>query len=419
MTNTTTAHRAGPLAGTVILDLTTALSGPYATMLLASFGARVIKVENPRTAGDSSRNNAPYITERGLSAQRQSVDDMSLSMMLRGRNKESIVLDMKDPQERDRFLRLVEHADIVVENFSGGVTTRLGVDYATLKQVKPDLIYTSITGFGTLGGKDGLRAMDAIVQAMSGVMYTAGEEGDAPVRFGLPLGDLTAPLFAVMGTLAAVMHRERTGEGQFVDVSMLGSLTSMVAIEPFEALESIGIPQRTGAFVPRLAPFGTFATRDGYFSVSAPTDPMAASVFRGIGRSDLSEDPRFTSRDARVRHANELHGLIQDWAVERTVDQAVEELRAAGAPVAPVRTPMEALRDPQVLARGEVVELPSSVATGEQLLGSGVPIVMSGVDLDLSRPAPGLGEHTDQVLREFLGEATEAVGALGADESAP
>lgn len=397
------AERPGPLAGTVILDLTTALSGPYATMLLAALGARVIKIENPRTAGDSSRNNSPYITDHGLSARRERPEDMSLSMMLRGRNKESVVLDLKVPAERETFLGLVRHADVVVENYSAGVTSRLGIDEATLRALKPELIYTSITGFGTQGGTEGLRAMDAIVQALSGIMYTAGEEGEAPVRLGLPLGDLTAPLFAVIGTLAAKLHRDRTGEGQFVDVSMLGALTSLVAIEPFEALEQFGIPQRTGAFVPRLAPFGTFATRDGFFSVSAPTDSMAAAVFAGMGRADLSEDPRFSTRDARVSHANELHGLMQDWAAEQDTDTAVADLAAAGAPVAPVRQPAAALRDPQVLARGEVVRLPTGDAVEEPVYGSGVPIVMSGIDVTLDRPAPHLGQDTEAVLQEFLG----------------
>ncbi len=409
--NTTNATVSGPLSGVVILDLTTALSGPYATMLLASLGARVIKIENPGTGGDSSRNNAPYVTSHGLAVQREDEQDMSLSMMLRGRNKESVLLDLKDPQDHSRFLGLVEHADIVVENFSAGVTSRLGVDYEQLKSVKPDLIYTSITGFGSTGNNDGLRAMDAIVQALSGVMFTAGEEGEAPVRFGLPLGDLAAPLFAVIGTLTAVLHRQQTGEGQLVDVSMLGALTSMVAIEPFEALERFGIPQRTGAFVPRLAPFGTFQTLDGFCSLSAPTDPMAASVFRGMNRPELAQDERFINRDARVAHANELHGLIQDWASVRTTEQAVAELSAAGAPVAPVRSPDQAIRDPRVLARGEVVQLSAGPNLEEPVFGSGVPIVMSSIDLSLGRQAPRLGEHTESVLNEFLNRDAVPSGA--------
>jgi len=223
---------------------------------------------------------------------------------------------------------------------------------------------------------------------MSGVMFTAGEDGQDPVRFGLPVGDLIAPLYAVIGTLAAQRHLERTGEGQFVDVSMLGALTSLVAIEPFETLEALGIPQRTGAHVPRWAPFGTFATRDGFFALSAPTDPMARSVFAGLGMPELGADPRFATRDGRVAHAAQLHGIIQDWAATLGNDEAVARLAGAGAPVAPVRQPAEAIRDAQVLARGEVVPLVGEAGAEGTVYGSGVPIRMSRVSATLDAPAP-------------------------------
>lgn len=396
--NTETA----PLAGKTVIDLTTALAGPYATLLLAGLGARVIKVENPTRGGDSSRNNSPYVTADGISLGRTADEDMSVSMMLRGRGKESITLNLKHPGSRQVLFDLITEADILVENYSAGVTKRLGIDYASVRHLNEKLVYTSISGFGASNGNGDRKAMDTIVQALSGVMMTAGEPGQPPVRFGLPIGDLSAPLFAVIGTLAAVLHAEHSGQGQHVDVSMLGALTSLVACEPFDALESVGFPLRTGDYVPRLAPFGTFRAADGYFAICAPTDQFAAGVLQAIGRKDLLESEDFGSRDARVANADRLHGLIAGWAAERPLAEVLQALTAHGAPAAPVRTTAEAVRDPLVVSRGEVVPL-SHPKFGhfDGLYGSGLPMVFSESVTSLDAPAPYLGEHTDSVLAQL------------------
>jgi len=406
-----------PLEGKVVLDLTTAMAGPMATLFLAGLGARVIKIENPSRGGDSSRGNSPYVTAEGLSPSRSGDADMSVSMMLRGRNKESVTLDLKSEAGRAVFLDLARQADLVVENYAAGTTQRLGVDYDSVKDLNPRLVYVSISGFGQQGGSG--KAMDTIVQALSGLMMTAGEDGDEPVRFGLPIGDLAAPLFAVIGALAAVIEAERSGRGQHVDVSMLGALTSLVACEPFDAFETIGMPLRTGSFVPRLAPFGVFRSADGWFALCGPTDEFARGVFAAIGRPDLAEDPRFARRDARVGNADELHALIGAWAASLPTAEIVERFDAEGVPAAPVRSTAEAVRDPLVLSREEVVRLRHPVH-GEvaELYGSGLPIRMSASPTSLDRPAPRLGEHTESVLSEFLGldgerlEELRRVGAL-------
>lgn len=391
-----------PLDGVTVLDLTTALAGPYATLLLAGLGARIVKIENPATGGDAARNNSPYLTSAGLDLDRGEETDLSVSMLSRSRNKESITLDLKDPRGRQIFLDLAAEADIVVENFSAGVTQRLGIDYATVRAVNPRIVYTSISGFGADGGDD--RAMDTIIQALSGMMMTAGEPGAGPVRFGVPVGDLVAPLFAVIGTLAAVTQRTTSGTGQHVDVSMLGSLTSLVAAEPFDAYEEIGLEYRTGEHVPRLAPFGVFEAADGWFAICAPTDKFAHGVLRAIGRPELTEDPRFARRDQRVRHAEELHQMIADWARERASGDLLAALTAWQVPVAPVREPGEAVRDPRVLKRNEVVQLtPPAGHSDAEVYGPGIPFLLSDADTTLERPAPQLGQHTDAVLSELLG----------------
>jgi CoA:oxalate CoA-transferase len=402
-----------PLDGLTVIDLTTALAGPYATLLLAGLGARVIKVENPATGGDAARNNSPYLGPDGLHVQRNSEDDMSISILSRARNKESITVDLKDPRGKRILLDLVAKADILVENYSSGVTSRLGISYADLKDVNPRLIYTSISGFGSdqTGGTG--KAMDTIIQALSGVMMTAGEPGGAPVRFGLPVGDLVAPLFAVIGTLGAVIHRNETGRGQHVDVSMLGSLTSLLAAEPFDAFELLGLPTRTGELVPRLAPFGTFAAADGWFALCAPTDKFAHGVLEAMERPDLASDERYRHRDGRVRHANELHGMIADWAAGLPAAEAIARLEARGVPSAEVRHPLEAVRDPRVLARGEVVPLAHPNGNyGVDIFGPGLPFVMSGSETSLNQPAPRLGEHNDEVLAGVLGYSSQEIDEL-------
>lgn len=402
-----------PLAGRTVVDLTTALAGPYATLLLAGLGARVIKVENPHTGGDSSRGNAPYLGRDGLRLGRAHDDDMSVSMLLRGRGKQSVTLDLKHPDGVAVLSDLVRRADVLVENYSAGVTGRLGIDYAAMREVNPRLVYTSVSGFGAQGGP--AKAMDTIIQALSGIMGTAGSEGDDPVRGGLPVGDLVAPLFAVIGTLAAVMQADRTGVGQHVDVSMLGALTSLVACEPFDAYAAVGLARRTGSLVPRLAPFGLFEASDGWFALCGPTDRFAAGVFQAMGEPGLATDPRFATRDGRVANATELHGLIAAWAAGQRRADAVKLLEDNGVPAAVVREPEEAVRDPLVRSRGEVVPLehPRYGATAD-ISATGVPIVFSAARVGFDGPAPALGEHNEQVYGELLGYDADRIAALRA-----
>ncbi|GGV36312.1 CoA transferase [Actinomadura cremea] len=396
--------------GKVVLDLTTALAGPYATLLLAGLGATVVKVENPATGGDSSRNNAPYVGRDGVRLARTAETDMSVSFLGRGRNKQSMTLDLKDPRGRDVFLRLARDADVVVENYAAGTADRLGIGYEDVRAVNPRIVYTSISGFGAQGGP--AKAMDSIVQALSGIMYTAGEPGAPPVRIGPPIADLLAPLYAVIGTLAAALRVDSGGPGQHVDVSMLGTLTSFLSVEGFDALEQVGMPARSGNQVPRLAPFGIFPAVDGWVSVSAPTDRFAAGVFKAMDRPDLADDPRFAGRDARVGHAAELHRILEKWTSTRRRDEVVAALTECGVPAAEVREPADAMNDPLVRLRGEVVELSHPVLGPTGLSGPGIPISFSAADVGLDRPAPSLGEHTERILRERAGFGTAEIAAL-------
>jgi crotonobetainyl-CoA:carnitine CoA-transferase CaiB-like acyl-CoA transferase len=400
-----------PLAGVTVIDMTIALAGPYATQLLAGLGATVIKVENP-AAGDPARNNAPYVGETGLHLARADASDLSVSMLERGRNKLSVTLDLKRPEAREVFDDLARRADVVVENFSPGTADRLGVGYGRVAEVNPRLVYLSISGFGT--GEPG-KGMDTIFQALSGLMTTPGSDGDPPVRNAVPFGDLVGPLFGVIGTVSALFMRERTGSGQHVDVALLGALTSLVATEPWDTMQRAGIETRTGNVVPRLAPFGIFATRDGHVALCAPTDAFARGVFEAIGASALIEDERFRSRDRRVANSVELHDLIAGWAAALTSVEAAAALEARGVPAAIVRDTAAAVRDPRSLRRSETVQLVHpDVGPVEDLYGSGFPVRFSGAGSGYDAPAPRLGEHNDFVLGGLLGYPPERIDALRA-----
>lgn len=403
-----------PLEGITVLDVTGALAGPYATLLLAGLGARVVKIESPDGTSDPTRRNAPYFGRDGVTVERRHDDDLSISALDRSRGKLAITLDLKHPDSRPVVEDLLRNAEVLVENWSPGVARRLGLDHASCAAVNPRLVTCSITGFGSDAG-DGRRAMDTMIQALSGLMMTAGAPGDPPVRIGVPMGDLVAPLFAVIGVLAAVHQAERTGEGQHVDVSMLGALTALVATEHVQVLEHAGIPVRSGDYVPRLAPFGVFAASDGWLAICAPTDPFARGVLAAIGRPDLADDERFASRDRRVSNADELHGLIRDWVGSRTRAEALVALDAEGVPAAEVRDPVEAVTDPEAQRIGGTapVEHPT-YGSVDGVLGPGMPISFSGAHAAHDRPAPFVGQHNEDVYGGVLGYPEDRIAELRA-----
>jgi CoA:oxalate CoA-transferase len=400
-----------PLEGVTVLDLTIALAGPFATFLMAGLGARVIKVENPE-APDPCRQNAPYVGPNGVTLTRSTRDDVSVSAINRLRGKVGVTLNLKQPGAREVFADLVRSADVVVENFSAGTLDRLGVGYGVARQINPRVIYCSISGFGATAG-GGAKAMDTIVQALSGLMMTSGEPGDPPVRVGVPFADLVAPMFGVMGVLAALHQRSATGEGQQVDISMLGALTALVAAEPFDLLEACGLPMRTGRMVPRLAPFGVYRSSDGYVAICAPTEQFARGVFAAIGRPELADDPRFVTRDARVANVDTLNHLVESFTATLPATDLVRVLDRHGVPAAEVRSPGEAVRDRRVRDRGETMSLEHpGVTTDRDVVGMGVPITFSNARTGFSLSAPAVGEHNDLVYGEWLGYSAARLAEL-------
>jgi CoA:oxalate CoA-transferase len=405
---------ARPLEGLTVLDMTIALAGPFATFLLAGLGARVIKLENP-IDGDPCRSNAPYLGIDGATLTKRHADDISISALNRLRGKLGITLNLKDESARAILADLVSKADILVENFSRGTLERLGAGYKRCKEINSRIIYCSISGFGSEGESGSGKAMDTIIQALSGVMLISGSSTDPPIRFGLPLADLGAPLFGVIGILAALRQLQQTGIGQHVDVSMLGVLTMMLATEPYDILERCGMGQRTGDTVSRLAPMGIYPTENGYVAICAPTQAFAKALFEAMKEPELATDPRFATRDSRVQNVEELDASVRRFTRSMPTHEILCRLEQSGVPAAEVRDPATALRDPRVVSRRETVSLlhPKYGAV-DDVRGMGIPIKFSSAAAGLDDAAPMLGEHNDFVYGEILGYSSEKIRELKA-----
>jgi CoA:oxalate CoA-transferase len=388
-----------PLEDVTVIDMTIALAGPFATWLLAGLGARIIKIENPASP-DPCRNNAPYLGVSGAKLIQSSDDDISISAINRLRNKKAVTLNLKHPGAREVFADLVQRSDIVVENFSAGVVDRLGVGYQFAQEVNPRIIYCSISGFGNDAEAGFGKAMDTIIQALSGTMQTSGGPDDPPIRIGLPFGDLCAPLF-----------------GQHIDVSMLGVLTSMVAGEAFDVLERCGIPVRTGQTLPRLAPFGIYKCSDGYVAICAPSELFARGVFKAMGREELSNDELFRTRDRRVKNVHALDTIIESWTRSLTMAELTAKLNEAGTPSAEVRDPKVAVRDPRVVARQETVPLMHpKYGEVDDVYGMGLPIRFSAATVGFDQPPPSVGEHNRVIYGDFLGYSSDRIEQLRAQK---
>jgi crotonobetainyl-CoA:carnitine CoA-transferase CaiB-like acyl-CoA transferase len=399
-----------PLEHVTVLDMTIALAGPFATMLLAGLGARVIRVENP--AGER-RSAPPFLGPKGPSLVQDSPDDLSMADLTRHRNKLGITLNLKQPGAREVLHDLVAHSDVVVDNFSRGTLDKLGFDFPFMLAANPRIVWASLTGFGIDGEPGTGGAADTIAQALSGIMLTGGEESEPPVRLGAPLGDTITPLCLIIGILSALEHVRFTGVGERVDASMVGALTALVAIEPFDLLKSLGVPYRTGTIMARLGTFGLYQCSDGYVAVTAG-GAQADALFRAIGRPDLSEDPRFRG-PARAQNYRALTAEIEQWTHSVTVAECVATLESAGVPSAEVRTPGEAVSDPLAVKRGDTVPLlHPTLGVRPEIPVTGVPIHFANARVGFDRPSPAPGEHNDQVYGGLLSYSADHIARLHA-----
>jgi len=403
-----------PLEGIRVIDLTVALAGPYGALLMGGLGAEVIHIEAPGE-GEIARTNPPFVGPRGISLEAKAPDETSLTIVNRGRNKKSVTLDLKSPKGRELFFRLVEQADVVMENMSEGAAKRLGVGYDAVKAVNPRIVYASISAFGEPSVSPGVKGMDIMVQAMSGLMAVTGFADGPPTRVGVPICDMVTPLYAVNGILAALIQRGRTGRGQHVTVSMLDCLASIVAEEHFDVFGAAGVPMRTGNSHDRLLPFGVYPCKDGHAAIVAFRPEWMKGLLEAMGRPELLTDPRFASRGPRLKNAKVFNDLIEQWSRTMSVAELVRELvDRRGVPVVPVRTPQQVLMDPALLERGAVMKLEHPKMGSTVAYGMGNPIRFSEANAQFDQPAQELGDANAEVYGGLLSLSEDEIEALRA-----
>ncbi len=385
-----------PLAGVRVLELANYLAGPYCAMLLADLGADVIKVENP-TGGDYSRLSAPFLDGEGA------------GLLAINRNKRSVTLNLKHERGRALFVDLVRTADVVIENFRPGTMADLGLDYPTLAQVNPRLIFSSASGFGQTGPYSQRAAQDLIVQGMSGLMSITGEPGRPPVKVGVPVADLATALFGALAIVAALRARDATGEGQRLDLSLLESAMALAVWETSGYFANGEVPEPLGSAHRTTAPYQALRTADGYITIGATTPRNWTALCQSLGLEHLEHDPRFASLAARHERSVELAGLLEAVTGTQGSEHWYRLLETAGVPCGVLNRIDQAVADEQVRARGFIVDLPHPTLGAVRATGS--PMRFSKTPVRLERAGPRLGEHTAEVLAE-LGHGSAAVAEL-------
>jgi crotonobetainyl-CoA:carnitine CoA-transferase CaiB-like acyl-CoA transferase len=374
----------GALDHLLVLDLTSHLSGPYCAMMLADHGAEVIKIEPP--TGDSARNMPPF------------VNGQSAPFMTWNRNKRSVVMDLKQPADKEALFNLIDQADILIENYRPGVLDRLGLGWTTLHRRNPRLILASISGFGQTGPYSARGGFDLVTQAMSGLMSTNGPADGPPHRLPIAISDVTAGMFLAFGVLAAVEARHHSGEGQHVETSLLEAATSLAVYESAHYFATGTRPERIGQAHRGSSPYQCFQTADGYITIGASQQHFFQQLCELVGAPDLVSDPRFGSVAERVKNNDALVALLAEKLRAHPSIHWLAALEKIGVPAGPVLHYDEVFNDPQILAREMVVRTDHPV-TGE-FRTLGVPVKLSATPGSVRRAAPRLGEHTTEVLRE-------------------
>ena len=384
-----------PLAGVRVIEIGQIAAGPFTGSLLADLGADVIKIERP--GGGDGMRSWPPLSDAGEAPYSENFASLN-------RNKRSVVLDLKDQSGIDRLLRLAGVAGVLVENYRPGVLARLGAGYEAVRARNPAIVYCSISGYGQTGPYAHKGAFDVTVQGMSGLMSVTGEPGGGPVKCGVPVGDFCAGLYAAYTITANLMRARETGQGACIDCSMLGSLIGVAALQTSEYFGTGRAPRPLGSAHPRNAPYQAFRASDEFFIIAAGNDRLFAEVCGAVGQPDLAGDPRFTSQLLRAEHQAALVAILEPRFAERTAAEWLAEMDSRGVPCAPINDYSQILDDPQVAHLGLIH--PLTLPNGVETRTTGFPIAMSDYTFEIRRAPPELGEHTAEVLEEWLGEAS-------------
>ncbi|KVX76125.1 CaiB/BaiF CoA transferase family protein [Burkholderia ubonensis] len=404
----------GALSHIRVLDLTRVLAGPWCAQTLADFGADVIKVERPGAGDDTRHWGPPYLKDANGADTAEAAYYLAAN-----RNKRSVTIDIATPEGQRIVRELAAQSDVVLENYKVGQLKKYGLDYDSLRAVKPDLVYCSVTGFGQTGPYAHRAGYDFIIQGIGGFMSITGERdgepGGGPQKAGVAISDLATGLYSTIAVLAALAHRDRTGEGQYIDMALLDVQVALLANMNTNFLASGKPPVRWGNAHPNIVPYQTFQTRDGWIIVAVGNDGQFRKFVEAGGRAELADDERFATNPARVRHRETLVPILADMV--RTLDKNawIAALEAAGVPCGPINDLEEVFDDEQVVARGMQVELPHPCGANVKLVRN--PIRMSATPPDARSAPPLLGAHTDAVLRELLGYDDERIAALKAKQA--
>ena len=390
--------RTGPLTHIRVLDLGRIMAAPWATQILADLGADVIKIERPGAGDDTRSWGPPFLLDEA--GQRTTEAGYYLSV---NRGKRSVTVDIATPEGQSLIRQLAEHADVVIENFKAGALAKYGLDAASLRAVKPSLIYCSVTGFGQDGPRAEQAAYDFAIQAMGGLMSLTGgrddEPGGGPQKVGVPIVDLMTGMYAAVAILAALNRKAATGEGETIDLAMLDVSAAFLANQAMNHLVTGKVPKRGGNRHPNIQPQDVFACADGHFVLAVGNDGQFAKLCAVIGRPDLATDPRFRTNPARVTGNAALTEILAAAFRTRSREELVAALDEAGVPAAPINTVDQVFADPQIRHRGMLQHLSHPLAGRVPQVVS--PIRFSDAPLRFDRPPPLLGQHTDEVIREF------------------
>jgi crotonobetainyl-CoA:carnitine CoA-transferase CaiB-like acyl-CoA transferase len=384
-----------PLKGITVLDLTRVLSGPYCTMLLADMGARVIKIEQPGKGDDTRAWGPPFL------------DGESAYFLSINRNKESVTVDFKHPDGLALVERLIAKCDVLVENFRPGTLRKVGLDYRSLSARYPRLVYCSVSGFGQTGPRRDEPGYDAVMQAEGGLMSITGAPDGPPYRLGVAIADIVSGMFAAYGISMALFARERTGQGQEVDVAMLDAVAALLTYQAGNFFASGRVPVRLGNRHPSIVPYETFAASDGDFVLAVGNDALWAKFCAAVG---LDTSGRFATNRERVTGYDELRPLIAARLATATRQHWIDRLTAAGVPCGSVRDLRELFDDPHVLAREMLTSVIHPTIGSLEVLG--VPIKLSATPGAVRTPPPSLGQHTGSVLEHDLGFDRDAIARL-------
>jgi formyl-CoA transferase len=394
-----------------VLDLTRVLAGPWCSQNLADLGADVIKIERPGSGDDTRAWGPPYLKDADGNNTTEAAYYLAAN-----RGKRSVTVDIASPEGQALVRELAAHADVVLENFKVGHLKRYGLDYESLKAVKPDLVYCSITGFGQDGPYAHRAGYDFLIQGMGGLMSITGERDDlpggGPQKAGVAITDLMTGMYATVAVLAALTHRDRTGEGQQIDMALLDTQVAMLANMASNFHASGKPPKRWGNAHANIVPYQTFACADGHIIVATGNDGQYQKFVEAGGRAELANDPRFATNPLRVKNRDVLVPLLGEMVAERTRDEWIAQLEAVGVPCGPINDIGEVFENPQVKARGVAIDMPHPTAGKVTLVRS--PMKLSATPATSGMPPPLLGQHTDEVLRDVLGRSAEDIAALRA-----